>query len=61
MATSTIFANVKITDRKSAERFINALEVSSKDPKRVPTSKVDPPLRDKEAIRTLFEKGLKNK
>ena len=47
MATSSIFANVKITDRKSAETFVDALEKASKLPKRVPTSKVNPPLRDK--------------
>lgn len=58
MATSSIFTNVVIRDTKKAKIFIDALEISSKDPKRVPTSKVKPPLRDKEAIRTLFAKGL---
>ena len=58
MATSSIFANVKITDRKSAEMFVDALEKASKLPKRVPTSKVNPPLKDKEAIRALIKKGL---
>lgn len=57
MATSSILTNVKITDPRKAEMFINALEASSRDPKRVPTSKVDPPLKDKEAIRALFLKG----
>lgn len=61
MATSSIFANVEIKDRKSAEIFVDALEKASKLPKRVPTSKVNPPLRDKEAIRALFAKGLTDK
>ena len=36
MATSSIFTNVKITDRHSAETFISALEKASKSPQRVP-------------------------
>ena len=58
MATSSIFTNVKITDKKSAEMFISALEKASKSPKRVTTADVNAPLRDKEAIRTLFTKRL---
>lgn len=61
MATSSIFANVKITDRDSAEMFISALEKASEAPKRVPTTKVSAPLRDKEAIKALFAKRLDNK
>ena len=51
MATSSIFTNVKITDRHSAETFISALEKASKSPQRVPTTTVNAPLGDKEAIR----------
>lgn len=58
MATSSIFTNVKIEDRESAEMFISALEKASKSPKRTPTTKVNAPLRDKEAIRALFAKRL---
>ena len=61
MATSSIFTNVKITDRHSAETFISALEKASKSPQRVPTTTVNAPLRDKEAIRALFAKRLGNK
>lgn len=60
MATSSIFTNVEIKDRKSAEIFVDALEKASRLPQRVPTTKVNLPLRDKEAIRALFEKGLTN-
>ena len=58
LPTSSIFHNIKITVPKAAEMFVDALEKASKLPKRVPTSKVNPPLRDKEAIRKLFSKRL---
>lgn len=58
MALSSILTNVVIKDKESAERFIDALEKASKDPKRVPTSEVPPPLTDKDAIRALFQRGL---
>lgn len=57
MATSSILTNVKITDPRKAELFVNALEASSKDPKWVPTSEIKPPLTDKKAIRDLVLKG----
>ena len=38
--------------------FISALEKASKALKRVPTADVNPPLRDKEAIKALFTKRL---
>ena len=34
MATSSIFANVRITDPKKAEMFVEALDASSRDLKR---------------------------
>ena len=57
MATSSVFTNVKSTDRNSAETFISALEKASKYPQRVPTTTVNKPLRD----RALFAKRLGNK
>ena len=57
MATSSILTNVKITDPRKAEMFINALEASSKDPKRIPSCEVKPPLTDKKAIKALIHKG----
>lgn len=57
MATSSILTNVKITDPHKAELFVDALEASSKDSKRVPASDAKLPLTDKEAIRALFLKG----
>lgn len=61
MATSSILTNVKITDPHKAEMFINALEASSRDPKRIPSCEVKPPLTDKEAIKALFLKGRNGK
>ena len=56
MATSSILTNVKITDPHKVELFVNALEASSNDPKRIPASEAKLPLTDKEAIRALFSK-----
>lgn len=61
MATSSIFANIEIKDKKTARKFIKALEKASKQPKRVPTGEVPPLLTDHDEIRKLFEKGLSNK
>lgn len=58
MALSSILTNVVIKDKESAERFIDALEKASKDPKRVPTSDVPPPLTDKDEIRAIFQRRL---
>ena len=58
---TSILTNVKITDPRKAELFVNALEASSKDPKWVPTSEVKPPLTDKKAIRDLVLKGQADK
>lgn len=57
MATSSILTNVKITDPNKAEMFVNALEKSSRDPKRIPVSNVKSPLTDKDAIKALLLKG----
>ena len=35
MATSSIFANVKITDPKKAEAFINAMDAAANSPKKI--------------------------
>ena len=56
MATSSIFTNIVIKDPKKAEKFIDALEISSHDPAWKPTTPVKPPLTDIEAIRKLMAK-----
>lgn len=51
MATSSIFAKVRIDNPKQAEAFIDALAASENKPKRKPSAPVKPPLTDYEAIR----------
>ena len=57
MATSSIFAKVRIDNPKQAEAFIDALEASENKPKRKPSVPVKPPLTDYDAIRRLMMKG----
>lgn len=57
MATSSIFAKVRISDPKKAEAFIDALEASENKPKRKSSILVKPPLTDYDAIRQLMAKG----
>lgn len=59
MATSSIFTNIVIRDPKKAEKFIDALEASSLDPEWEPTTPVNPPLTDIEAIRRLMAKRVR--
>lgn len=61
MATSSIFANVKIDSPEKAKQLADALEKASGMGRRVPTSEVKPPVRDMEAIRKMYERRLKNK
>lgn len=60
MATSSIFANVKITDPKKAEAFVNALEASANAPKVTPSAPIIPTLTDVNAIRKLMAKRLRS-
>lgn len=57
MATSSIFAKVRIDDPKKAEAFIDALVVAENKPKRKPSRPIKPPLTDMEEIRRLMDKG----
>lgn len=54
MATSSIFANVKITDPKKAEVFAEALDASARDPERVPSASVIPLVTNVEEIRKFM-------
>lgn len=61
MATSSILTNVVIRDSKKAEALASALEASSHDPKRKPSSPTIPVLTDAEAVRKFFaQKGQKS-
>lgn len=56
MATSSLFANIKITNPKQAEPFVNALEESANDTKRQPSKTVIRTLTDKTEIKKLMSK-----
>ena len=61
MATSSIFANVRITDPKQAEMFVEALDASSRDTKRDSIIPSIPQLKDLNAIREMMAKRVKKK
>lgn len=54
MATSSIFSNVKITDPKKVEAFVEALDASARDPERRPTGAVIPLVNDIDEIRKFM-------
>lgn len=56
MPASSIFAQVKITDPKKAEAFVNALEASANDPKRKPTAPIIPTVTNLDEIRKIVAK-----
>lgn len=56
MATSSIFASFDISDRRTAEAFVTALDASANDPKREPVASLEPPLTDHAAIRAFLDK-----
>lgn len=58
MPTSSIFTNIIIDIPEKAEKFINALEKSSRDPAWKPTTPVKAPLADTEEIRKLMAKRV---
>lgn len=57
MATKSFLKNIVIKDRKSAERFINALErAENKKCKKVKIDKMVEDVTDGEQIRKIFSK-----
>ncbi len=56
MATSSIFAKIRIDDPKKAEAFIDALEASGNKPKRKPSIPVNPPVTDINEIKEFMRK-----
>ena len=56
MPTSSIFTNVKITDPKKAEAFINALDEAAKAPYKKKERGEPHILTDHEEIRKLMER-----
>jgi hypothetical protein len=60
MATSSIFANVRIDDPKMAEAFTDAYIDSIEHPKERNWNKVKPALTDVDEIRRLMGEGDKD-
>ncbi len=56
MATSSIFTNFTITDEKTAERFLDALDKAAEQPAWKPRIPYKPPIRDPEVIRAKMAK-----
>ena len=54
MATSSIFANIQITDPKKAEAFAEALDESARNPERVPSASVIPLVTNIDDIRKFM-------
>jgi hypothetical protein len=61
MATSSIFYNIKLTDPKKIERFLDALEESEREQKTKPVADSYPPLKDLDEIRKLMAKRKSTK
>ena len=61
MATSSIFANVKITDPKKAEAFINALDAWVTDPKTKAPATKHAFVTDANEIRRMMAKRIARK
>lgn len=61
MATSSIFANVKITDPKKAEAFINALDASANSQKKSAKALAHTLVTDPGEIRKLMAKRAEHK
>lgn len=58
MAMSSIFTNIVIDDPKKVEDFVNALEMSGRDPAWKSTAPVNPPLTAINKIRKLMAKKV---
>lgn len=59
MATSSIFANVKITDPRKAEAFINALDAAANAPRKEAKMPTNTLVTDAEKIKMMMAKRIK--
>lgn len=58
IATTSIFANVRITDPKKAEVFAEMLDESVRDPERVPSASVIPLVTNIDEIQKFMMVGI---
>ena len=61
MATSSIFANIKITDPQKIEAFVDALEASIADPLPPSNAPKKTVLSDPDKIREILAKRSENR
>lgn len=61
MATSSIFASVRITDPKKAEMFINALDSATNSPKTNTKKSTYSLVTDPEKIKMMMDKRMQKK
>lgn len=61
MATSSIFANVKITDPKKAEAFINALDAAANSPKTNAKETTRSLVTDPEKLKMMMDKRMQRR
>ena len=59
MATSSILTNIKITDPKKAEDFVDALDISAHEPERRPSKPIIPLVTNIGEIRKFM--GMENR
>lgn len=59
MATSSILTNIKITDPKKVEDFVEALDISAHEPERIPSKPIIPLVTNIGEIRKFM--GMENR
>ncbi len=59
MATSSILTNIKITDPKKVEDFVEALDISAHEPERIPSKPIIPFVTNIGEIRKFM--GMENR
>lgn len=59
MATSSILTNIKITDPKKAEDFVEALDISAHEPERISSKPIIPLVTNIGEIRKFM--GMENR
>ena len=60
MATSSIFTNINISDKKSSQKFVDSLDTASKADTELNTKDAILQLQDKDEIKELFH-AIENK